>query len=62
MTASVKQTTLRAEVVKADPEWVRTRNNIVEYEFSNGRKFKGNVPNRGIYGENLTDPDDLDNV
>lgn len=61
MTVSVKQTNLRAEIVKIDPDWVRTRNNIVEYEFSNGRKFRGNVPDRGIYGEGLIDPDDLDN-
>lgn len=60
MTVSVKQTTLRAEVVRADPDWVRTRNNIVEYKFSNSRKFKGNVPDRGIYGDDLTE-EDLDN-
>lgn len=57
---SVKQTTLRAEVVRADPDWVRTRNNVVEYEFSNGRKFKGYVPDRGIYAEGLS-PGDIDN-
>lgn len=60
MTVSVKQTTLRAEVVKADPDWVRTRNNVVEYEFSNGRKFRGNVPDRGLYGDTFL-PGDYDN-
>ncbi|MEP0323294.1 MULTISPECIES: hypothetical protein [Hyphomicrobiales] len=61
MTVTTRQTDLRREVVRADPDWIRTRNNIVEYRFSNGRAFKGNVPDRGIYGEGLTE-EDLDNA
>ncbi len=61
MTTTVRRTNLRREVIRADPDWNRTRENVVEYRFSNGREFKGRVPDRGIYGDNLTD-DDLDNA
>lgn len=60
MTISVRRTTLRDEVIKADPDWVRTRRRITEYEFSNGRRFEANYDARGIYGDGL-DSGDMDN-
>lgn len=42
-------TTLRNQVVKAEPDFVQKSNRQVEYEFSNGRKFSGNYKHRGAY-------------
>lgn len=43
------RTTLRREVVRADPDWNKQKRNEVEYEFSNGRKFYRNPEKSEIY-------------
>ena len=47
--SGVKRTNLRAEVLKADPEYSTEDKNPVEYEFSEKRKFRGRYQNRGAY-------------
>ncbi|MCP5087925.1 MAG: hypothetical protein GY952_14120 [Rhodobacteraceae bacterium] len=44
-------TTLRTEVVKADPLHNSKDANHVEYRMSNGREFKGKVGARGAYSD-----------
>tara|TARA_R110000822_G_scaffold92983_1_gene214259 strand:+ start:415 stop:576 length:162 start_codon:yes stop_codon:yes gene_type:complete len=51
--ANTRRTTLRREVIKADPEWLKDKRKDVEYEFSNGRKFEGNNDIRGAYNPDL---------
>lgn len=46
-----KTTTLRREVVRADPEWARGAREEVQYEFSNGRKVKWDTSQHGAYAE-----------
>lgn len=41
----------KALVQRADPDFERARRKVVEYEFSNGRKFEANPDNRGAYAE-----------
>lgn len=38
-------------VQRADPDFERARRKVVEYEFSNGRKFEANPDNRGAYAD-----------
>jgi hypothetical protein len=38
-----------AKVLEADPEFVQNANNVVEYEMSNGKVFKGFFKARGPY-------------
>jgi hypothetical protein len=38
-----------AKVLEADPEFVQNANNVVEYEMSNGKVFKGFYKTRGPY-------------
>lgn len=45
----VRKTTLRREVIRADPEWLKERRKDVEYEFSNGRKFERDPDQSEIY-------------
>jgi hypothetical protein len=48
----VRVTTLRQEVIKADPEFMQESEQPVEYEFSGGkRKFRGRYKHRGAYAE-----------
>lgn len=49
MTARTLNLPWRSIVNKADPEREREIRNEVEYEFSNGRKFRGNPKTRGPY-------------
>lgn len=48
-TPIIRKTTLRREVIKADPDYVRDKRETVEYEFSNGRKFERNQDESEIY-------------
>lgn len=43
--------TWKSVVVKADPDFEREKRNELEYKFSNGREFRGNVAKRGQYAE-----------
>ena len=36
-------------VLRADPTFLQDRRNELEYEFSNGRKFRANPNERGAY-------------
>ena len=48
----IRTTTLRNEVVKADPEFMQESENPVEYEFGGGkRKFRARYKHRGAYAE-----------
>lgn len=42
---------MRTMCLKADPDFNEESLNPVEYEFSNGRKFKGRYKSRGAYAE-----------
>lgn len=48
---SVRRTvrTWRELVIKADPDFERDKRNELEYEFSNGKQFRGNRSLRGAY-------------
>lgn len=50
---TTKITTLRNEVIKADPNYTVEANNVVEYEFGPNKKriFKGNYKTRGPYAD-----------
>lgn len=45
----VRKTTLRREVIRADPEFLKERRKDREYEFSNGRVFERNPDQSEIY-------------
>lgn len=52
MPAGVRETTLRAEVIRVDGEFVTESLNPVEYEFGAGKKrriFRGRYQERGPY-------------
>lgn len=56
MTTQTRQTTLRAEVIRADPQWPETSRKITEYEFpaprgKEPRKFKADYTKRGAYAD-----------
>jgi hypothetical protein len=38
-------------VNRADPQFEQKKRNEVEYEFSNGRQFRGNPATRGAYAQ-----------
>lgn len=48
MTKTIKSDLLR-EVVRADPDYYRSKTNQEEYRFSNGKVFTGNPAKRGPY-------------
>lgn len=45
----VRKTTLRREVIRSDPEWLKDRRRDLEYTFSNDRKFYRNPDQSEIY-------------
>ena len=49
-TRSVERT-WKEIVVAADPDFEAEKKKDTEYEFSNGRKFTGNVAKRGAYAD-----------
>ncbi|MCP5019684.1 MAG: hypothetical protein GY938_31025 [Ketobacter sp.] len=44
-----RKTSIRREVLKADPAFTQLSKRPVEYEFSNSRIFRGVTSNRGVY-------------
>ena len=44
-----RETDWRSEVVRADPEWVRDSNEVIEFKFSNGRIFMCHYKTRHPY-------------
>jgi hypothetical protein len=44
-----RSTTLRREVLRADPDFNKDRRKDLEYDFSNGRKFYRNPDQSEIY-------------
>lgn len=56
MTTVTRRTDLRAEVIRADPEWPVTSRIVDEYEFpapkgKEPRKFPADYQKRGAYAE-----------
>lgn len=45
----VRKTTLRREVIRADPEFLKDRRKDLEYRFSNDREFFRNPDQSEIY-------------
>lgn len=43
--------TIKQAVQEADPTWNEESRRPIEYEFSNGRKFRGVAANRGAYAD-----------
>ena len=46
---NTRKTTLRREVVRADPEWLKDKRKDEEYRFSNDRVFERNPEKSEIY-------------
>lgn len=41
----------RALILQRDPDWYREEAEVIEFEFSNGRIFKGKYRERGPYAD-----------
>ena len=44
-----RSTTLRREILRIDPNWLKEKREDIEYEFSNGRKFTRDPEQSEIY-------------